>query len=233
MTLGNAVRQLAALRDRTRPFARSVAALVAGIAITFTYDITTFTALTWLTVIVTVSLVMWDGPDTVLNKTALWATVVVVAMTVLGLAMGKMSTATALSLSVALVAFETSRAFTRGDRIWLWSTGVLAVGLSIAYFNVDANDRTAAGLTGGWAIVAGIFGLISAADATVKQRRSALEKATKKLTSAAKKPASAAKKPTPSAKTPRTTATTAGTAAQRPTPRTTSTTKAKPRAPKR
>jgi hypothetical protein len=218
LTLGKVVRQLAALRDSTRPFARSVTALVAGIAITFTYEITTFTALTWLTVIVAVSLLMWDGPDTVLNKAALWATVVVVGMTLLGLSMGKMSTATALSLSVALVAFETSRAFTRGDRIWLWSTGVLAVGLSIAYFNVDANDRTAAGLTGGWALVAGIFGLIAAADTIVKRRRAAREQAEKKRTASAKAP----RKTAP-----------ASTAAKRPTPRTPPTTKAKPRAPKR
>ncbi|MDP4586201.1 MAG: hypothetical protein NWS64_02740 [Microbacteriaceae bacterium] len=214
-TLGNAVRQLAAIRDSTRPFARSIAALIAGFTITFTYDITTFTALTWLTVIVTVSLLMWDGPDTALNKAALWATVFVVGMTVLGLAMGKMSTTTALSLSVALVAFETSRAFARADRIWLWSTGVLAVGLSIAYFNVDANDRTAAGLTGGWAIVAGIFGLIGAIDVIVKRRRAAREHAAKKSTPVTKTP----RKPAASAKP-----------AKRPTP---PTTKAKPRAPKR
>lgn len=222
------MRQLAALRDSTRPFARSIAALVAGITITFTYEITTFTALTWLTVIVTVSLLMWDGPNTALNKAALWATVIVVGMTVLGLAMGKMSTATALSLSVALVAFETSRAFTRGDRIWLWSTGVLAVGLSIAYFNVDANDRTAAGLTGGWAIVAGIFGLISAADAIVKRRRATSERAPAKSAPAATKRA-------PAAKTPRATSV-AATTVTKPTPakpRTPPTTKAKPRAPKR
>jgi hypothetical protein len=167
------MRQLATLRDSARPFARSFIALIAGISITFTYEITSFTSLTWLTIIVSVSVLMWDGPNTVLNKAALWATVVVAVMTVLGLVMGRMSAATALSLSVALVAFETSRAFTRGDRIWLWSTGVLAVGLSIAYFNVDANDRTAAGLTGGWAIIAGVFGLIAAADVIVKRRRTA------------------------------------------------------------
>lgn len=190
------MRQLVALRDSTRPFARSVAALIAGIAITFTYDITTFTALTWLTVIVTVSLLMWDGPATALNKAALWATVIVVGMTMLGLAMGQMSTATALSLSVALVAFETSRAFTRGDRIWLWSTGVLAVGLSVAYFNVDANDRTAAGLTGGWAIIAGIFGLIAAMDAIVKRRRTAREELVAQSAAAIKRP----QPPTPKAK---------------------------------
>lgn len=190
------MRQLAAFRDRTRPFARYVAALIAGIAITFTYDITTFTALTWLTVIVTVSLLMWDGPATALNKAALWATVIVVGMTMLGLAMGQMSTATALSLSVALVAFETSRAFTRGDRIWLWSTGVLAVGLSVAYFNVDANDRTAAGLTGGWAIIAGIFGLIAAVDAIVKRRRTAREELAAQSAAAIKR----TKPPTPKAK---------------------------------
>lgn len=204
-TLGNAVRQLATLRDSARPFARSIIALIAGISITFTYEITSFTSLTWLTIIVSVSVLMWDGPNTVLNKAALWATVVVAVMTVLGLVMGRMSAATALSLSVALVAFETSRAFTRGDRIWLWSTGVLAVGLSIAYFNVDANDRTAAGLTGGWAIIAGVFGLIAAADVIVKRRR------TEKLP------------PPPAAKTkPRT--------AKHPT---TPTAKEKPRAPKR
>ncbi len=172
-TLGNAMRQLGTLRDSTRPFARSIIALIAGISITFTYEITSFTSLTWLTIIVSVSLLMWDGPNTFVNKAALWATVVVVAMTILGLVMGRMSAATALSLSIALVAFETSRAFTRGDRIWLWSTGVLAVGLSIAYFIVDTNDRTAAGLTGGWAIIAGVFGLISAADVIVKRRRTA------------------------------------------------------------
>lgn len=199
------MRQLATLRDSARPFARSFIALIAGISITFTYEITSFTSLTWLTIIVSVSVLMWDGPNTVLNKVALWATVVVAVMTVLGLGMGRMSAATALSLSVALVAFETSRAFTRGDRIWLWSTGVLAVGLSIAYFNVDANDRTAAGLTGGWAIIAGVFGLIAAADVIVKRRR------TEKLP------------PPPAAKTkPRTAK-----------PPTTTTAKAKPRAPKR
>jgi hypothetical protein len=219
-TLGNTVQQITAFRNSARPFARPIAALVGGLAITFTYDITTFTALGWLTVIVTVSVLMWDGPDTALNNVALWATAVVAVMTVLGLAMGRMSTATALSLSVALVAFETSRAFTRGDRIWLWSTGVFAVGLSIAYFNVDANDRTAAGLTGGWAIVAGVFGLISAVDAIVKRRRAAREQA--------------ATKSTPTAKPARKTAVPA--AAKRPKapqPRTPPTTKAKPRAPKR
>ena len=208
-----ALRQLAAIRDSTRPFVRSIAALVAGIVITFSYDLTTFTALTWLTVIVTVSLVMWDGPDTTLNKAALWATVVVVSMTILGLVMGRMSTATALSLSVALAAFETSRAFTRGDRVWLWSTGVLSVGLSIVYFNVDSDDRTAAGLTGGWAIVAGIFGLIGAVDAIVKRRNADRAAAVKKATP----PARAPRKP-------------AASTAKRPTP---PTTKAKPRGPKR
>lgn len=208
-----ALRQLAAIRDSTRPFARSIAAVVAGIVITFSYDLTTFTALTWLTVIVTVSLVMWDGPDTALNKAALWATVVVVSMTILGLVMGRMSTATALSLSVALAAFETSRAFTRGDRIWLWSTGVLSVGLSIAYFNVDPDDRTAAGLTGVWAIVAGIFGLIGAVDAIVKRRTADRNAAATKATA----PTRAPRKPTTST-------------TKRPTP---PTAKAKPRGPKR
>lgn len=177
-SLGTAFSGLKMVRDASRPYARYVVALIAGIVITFTPEITTFTALTWLSVIVAVSLAMADGPENALNKFAWWSTLVVASMTVLGLIVGKMSTATALSLAIALVAFETSRAFTRSDRIWLWSTGVLAAALTVLYFGMDPNDRTAAGLTGGWAIIAGIFGLISAVDALLKSRRAPAPKAT-------------------------------------------------------
>lgn len=209
-------------RDAVRPYARYAAALVAGLAITFTHEITTFTALQWLTIVVAVSLVLWDGPDTIVNSAARWATAVVVFMTVLGLVVGKMSTATALSLTIALVAFETSRAFTRGDRIWLWSTGGLALALSILYFSTDPNDRTAAGLTGGWAIIAGIFGLISAIDSLISSRRGK-DSAPRKSVSASSRTAA------PKAPTSKRTSTT--TAAS--TSRTTTTAKAKSRGPKR
>lgn len=159
------------LRLAALPYARSIAALIAGIAITFTDDHSTYLGLEWLTFIVIVSLVLRDGPATAMNAFAWWSTLVVVAMTVLGLLVGRMSPATALSLTIALVAFETSRAFTRGDRIWLWSTGTLAVGLTVLYFSIDANDRTAAGLTGGWAVIAGVFGLIGAVDTAIKKSR--------------------------------------------------------------
>jgi hypothetical protein len=117
-----------------------------------------------------------------MNAVAWWSTLVVAALALLGLIASRMSPTTALSLTIALVAFETSRAFTRSDRIWLWSTGVLAGGLSILYFTIDADDRTAAGLTGGWAIIAGIFGLIGAIDSRVKTRRSAHKPAASKST---------------------------------------------------
>ncbi len=200
------------LRVVSEPYARYAAALIAGLAITFTQNHSTFTGLFWLSFTVVVSLVLRDGPDTVMNKFAWWSTVVVVFMTAIGLLVGKMSTATALSLTIALVAFETSRAFTRGDRIWLWSTGVLAVGLSILYFSISADDTTAAGLTGGWAIVAGVFGLINVVDARVKASRPAAKSAPKpaarkpvasaSTTTAAKKPA-AKSTPTRKAATPR------------------------------
>lgn len=154
-----------------QPYGRYAAAVVAGLAITFTQDHSTFTGLSWLIVVVVVSLVFRDGPDTMINKFAWWSTLVVAMMAALGLFAGKMSPATALSLTIALVAFETSRAFTRGDRIWLWSTAVLAAGLSILFFSINAEDTTAAGLTGGWAIIAGIFGLIAAVDLRIKQSR--------------------------------------------------------------
>lgn len=205
-TFGAVLSGLKTVRDASRPYARFAAALIAGIVITFTTEITTFTALTWLSVIVAVSLAMADGPENALNKFAWWSTLVVAAMTVLGLIVGKMSTATALSLAIALVAFETSRAFTRSDRIWLWSTGVLAVALTILYFGSDPNDRTAAGLTGGWAIIAGIFGLISAVDALLKSRRTTTPTTKPSAPKVASKATTSASAPkTPARKSPSTT----------------------------
>jgi len=157
--------------EAIRPYARYIAAIIAGVAITLTDDHSTYTGLGWLTFVVLVSLWSRGGPATLMNSIAWWSTTVVAALALLGLIAGRMSPAAALSLTIALVAFETSRAFTRSDRIWLWSTGVLALGLSILYFIIDATDRTAAGLTGGWAIIAGIFGLIGVIDSRAKGRR--------------------------------------------------------------
>jgi len=169
--VGSILTRWETIRRVMQPYGRYLAALVAGLAITFTQDHSTFTGLSWLAIVVAVSLVFRDGPDTMINKFSWWSTLVVTAMAALGLLGGKMSPATALSLTIALVAFETSRAFTRGDRIWLWSTAVLATGLSILLFSINAEDTTAAGLTGGWAIIAGIFGLIAAVDQRIKQSR--------------------------------------------------------------
>jgi len=166
----------------TQPFARYVAALIAGVTITLTDDHSTYLGLGWLAFVVAVSLAAGGGTATAMNRFAWWSTLVVTVLTLLGLLGGRMSPSTALSLTIALVAFETSRAFTRDDRIWLWSTGILAVGLSILYFNIEADDRTAAGLTGGWAIVAGIFGLIAVIDSRVKARKSARKPTAQKAT---------------------------------------------------
>ncbi|MEY3310398.1 MAG: hypothetical protein RL107_534, partial [Actinomycetota bacterium] len=141
--------------DASELYARYSAALIAGVAITFSADHSTYVGLAWLTFVVVVSLITRGGPATAMNAVAWWATLVVAALALLGLVASRMSPATALSLTIALVAFETSRAFTRSDRIWLWSNGVLALSLSVLYFTVDTNDRTATGLTGGWAIIAG------------------------------------------------------------------------------
>jgi general stress protein CsbA len=177
----------------TQPFARYVAALIAGVAITLTEDHSTYLGLGWLAFVVAVSLLAGGGTATAMNRFAWWATLVVTALTLLGLLGGRMSPSTALSLTIALVAFETSRAFTRDDRIWLWSTGILALGLSILYFNIGADDRTAAGLTGGWAIVAGIFGLIAVIDSRVKARRSARKPAASRSTTTKITPSTTAK----------------------------------------
>lgn len=200
-TFGTVLARVDAVRTMVEPYARYGAALVAGIAITFTQDHSTYTGLEWLTFVVLVSLALRDDPKTAMNKFAWWSTVVVVFMTVLGLLVGKMSSATALSLTIALVAFETSRAFTRGDRIWLWSTGVLAAGLTILYFSIDAADPTAAGLTGGWGVIAGVFGLIAAVDSRIKKSKTdAVVKPTPTAKKSPSKPATKATTTSPKAK---------------------------------
>lgn len=166
----------------SQPYARYIAAIIAGVAITLTDDHSTYTGLEWFTFVVVVSLLSRGGPATVMNAFSWWSTVVVTSLALLGLIASKMSAPTALSLTIALVAFETSRAFTRGDRIWLWSTGVLALVLSVVYFTIQTNDRTATGLIGGWAIIAGIFGLIGSIDSGVKAWRSARKSESSKPT---------------------------------------------------
>jgi hypothetical protein len=185
-TARNPFANTAKVLDKIQPYARYIAALIAGVAITFTQDHSTFTGLGWLTLVVVVSLATRGGPATAMNAVAWWSTLVVAALALLGLIAGRMSLTTALSLTIALVAFETSRAFTRSDRIWLWSTGVLALSLTVLYFTIGANDRTAAGLTGGWAIIAGIFGLIGVIDSRVKARRSTHKSESSKSSTTAK-----------------------------------------------
>lgn len=183
--------------SRFTPMARYWAAVIAGLAITFTQNHSNVTGLLWFTVATGASLILRDGPATVLNRIAQLISTVIFAMTVIGLLLGKMSESTTLSLTIALAAFETARAFARNDRLWIWSCGVLTVTLSIVYFIVVPDSTMASGLTGAWGIVAGIFGLISGFDARIKAGRSKAAGSGRRSTSTpARKPKSRTKSTT-------------------------------------
>lgn len=155
-----------------RPYGRAGAALVAGLSITFVQDHSYAVGLAGILFVVAISLLVHDGPASAFNRITWWLSLVVFVLGVLGLALGKMSTSATLSLIMTLAAFETGLAIARSDRLWAWSTAVLVAALSLVYFTVPTESPMPAGLTGAWAIIAGVFEIIAVFDMHVKFARS-------------------------------------------------------------
>ncbi len=177
--------------DVVRPFGRAGAAFLAGLAITFVQDHSYVVGLAGMLFVVAVSLLVHDGPRTLFNRATWWIALVVFLFGVLGLALGKMSPSATLSLIMALAAFETGLAIARSDRLWAWSTAVFVVALSVVYFAAPHESPIPAGLTGAWAILAGVFEIIAVFDMHVKFAKSKVGGA---VTSAAKSAATSTAK---------------------------------------
>lgn len=161
----------AELVTASRPYARHGSALLAGVGITLMITLGTMSSVAWFTFAVIFSLLLKDGPRDALNLIAWWAGWIVAGATALGVIIGRMSTSSAISLVIAMAAFETARSFARKDRLWGWTSGTLVVILTIVYtFVSDRNAIIFSGVLGIWAILSGVFGLIGVIDETRQQK---------------------------------------------------------------
>jgi hypothetical protein len=166
-----------------RPYARAVAAFLAGLAITFIQDHSFAIGLAGMLFVVAASLLVHDGPKTLFNAVTWYLSLIVFLLGLVGLALGKMSPSATLSLIMALAAFETGLALARSDRLWAWTTAGFVAVLSVVYFSVPNDSPLPAGLTGAWGIIAGVFEIIAVFDMHVRFART---KVGGTMTSAAK-----------------------------------------------
>jgi hypothetical protein len=192
-SLSESLSRVKPIIDVVRPYGRAGAAFIAGLAITFIQDHSYAIGLSGMLFVTAISLLVHDGPATALNKFTWYVSLTVFLIASLGLALGKMSPSGTLSLIMALAAFETVLAIARGDKLWAWSTGVLVASLSVIYFTVPTESPMPAGLTGAWAIIAGVFEIIAVFDMHVKFART---KVGGKVTAAAKSAAKSTAKAT-------------------------------------
>lgn len=187
-SLSESLSRVKPIIDVVRPYGRAGAAFIAGLTITFVQDHSYSIGLGGMLFVVAVSLLVHDGPKTALNTFTWYVSLTVFLIALLGLMLGKMSSSGTLSLIMALAAFETVLAIARADRLWAWATAVLVAALSVIYFTVPTESPMPAGLTGAWAIVAGVFEIIAVFDMHVKFARTTVGG---KVTAAAKSSAQA------------------------------------------
>lgn len=159
------------LVSASRPYARHGSALIAGVGITLMITLGTMSSVAWFTFAVIFSLLLKDGPRDALNLISWWAGCIVAGATTLGVILGRMSPSSAISLVIAMAAFETARSFARKDKLWGWTSGTLAVILTFVYtFVSDRDSIVFSGVLGIWAILSGVFGLIGVIDEHRKQK---------------------------------------------------------------
>ena len=167
-------RVFALLVPHTRRFGRSAALAGAGVAIAFDSNHGNLVGLSWVVAVCFVSLAVRNDPQTVIGRVGWWTHGIFVIATLLGLALGRLSPQSALSLAIALVLLEGIRAAVRRDWVSASGSGLLVLVLTLIVTVTSLDSRNATGAIGVWAIVLGVFGIINAVDALTgrKQKRS-------------------------------------------------------------
>lgn len=163
-----------------RTFGRTAILIVAGLVIPFIANHGNIVGLQWLTVISVISLAIRDDCDTPLRNGLWWLNALFTGGAVLGLSLGTLSPASALSLAVPLALGECVRAFVRGESLDGWASAALALTLAIVVFPSRDDSTIATGTIGAWAIILGVFSAIRQSEALWKKGKKAILRVTKR-----------------------------------------------------
>lgn len=163
-----------------RAFGRTGILLIAGLIIPFIANHGNIVGLVWLTTISTVSLAVRDDCGTVVTKAVWWINVIFTGASALGLIFGTIGPASALSLAIPLVLFESARAFIRREPIAGWASAALALVLAIIVFPSRTDSTMATGTIGAWAIILGVFAAISQSETLMSTGKKVFHRVTKR-----------------------------------------------------
>lgn len=163
-----------------RTFGRPGILLIAGLFIPFIANHGNLVGLQWMTTIAIVSLLVRDDRATAITAGVWWLNVLFVGATSLGLVLGTIGPASALSLAIPLALFECARAFIRSEPIAGWASAILALILTIVVFPSRADSTIATGTIGAWAIILGVFGAISQSETLMATGKKAIRRVTKR-----------------------------------------------------
>jgi hypothetical protein len=163
-----------------RAFGRPVVLVVAGLFIPFIANHGNIVGLVWLTTISTVSLAVRDDCTTLVTKAVWWINAIFTGASALGLILGTIGPASALSLAIPLVLFECARAFIRSEPLAGWTSAALALALAIIVFPSRTDSTMATGLIGAWAIIVGVFAAISRSEILMSTGKKVLHRVTQR-----------------------------------------------------
>ncbi len=163
-----------------RTFGRTVILVLAGLIIPFIANHGNVVGLQWLTAISIISLAVRDDRETAITRGVWWINVLFTGATALGLVLGTIGPASALSLAIPLVLFECARAFIRKEPIAGWGSAILALTLTIVVFPSRADSTIATGSIGAWAIILGVFAAISQSETLMATGKKAIKRVTKR-----------------------------------------------------
>ena len=163
-----------------RTFGRTAVLLVAGLIIPFIPGHGNVIGLIWLTTISIVSLAVKDDCATPITKFVWWLNVVFTGSAALGLILGTIGPASALSLAIPLALFECARAFVRNEPVAGWGSAALALTLAIIVFPSGTDSTIATGTIGAWAVVLGVFGAINQSETLLESGKKVIRRVTKR-----------------------------------------------------
>lgn len=163
-----------------RTFGRTASLLLAGLIIPFVANHGNSVGLQWTVFISFVSLAIRDDRDGLIARVVWWINVLFTGAALLGLVLGTISPASALSLTIPLVLLECARAFIRRDAFAGWGSAILALVLTVIVFPTEQDSTIATGTIGAWALILGVFAAIGQSETLMTKGKQAIRRVTKR-----------------------------------------------------